>query len=55
MKRRLKQAVEWPMKHADAFERLGLVPPRGVLLHGPPGDFRLRQTVLPRVGKIVVR
>lgn len=37
MKRRLQQAVEWPLQHADAFERLGLTAPRGVLLHGPPG------------------
>jgi SpoVK/Ycf46/Vps4 family AAA+-type ATPase len=37
VKRRLRQAVEWPLQHADAFARLGLRPPRGVLLHGPPG------------------
>ena len=37
MKRRLRQAVEWPLRHAEAFARLGLSPPRGILLHGPPG------------------
>lgn len=37
VKARLKQAVEWPLLHADAFQRLGLAAPRGVLLHGPPG------------------
>ncbi|CAK9227464.1 unnamed protein product [Sphagnum troendelagicum] len=37
VKKRLQQAVEWPIKHADAFTRLGLRPSRGVLLHGPPG------------------
>lgn len=37
MKARLKQAVEWPLLHGAAFERLGLTAPRGVLLHGPPG------------------
>ena len=37
VKLRLRQAVEWPLKHAAAFARLGLTPPRGVLLHGPPG------------------
>ena len=37
VKRRLKHAVEWPLRHKAAFERLNLSPPRGVLLHGPPG------------------
>jgi SpoVK/Ycf46/Vps4 family AAA+-type ATPase len=37
IKRRLRQAVVWPSRHAGAFARLGLAPPRGVLLHGPPG------------------
>ena len=33
----MMQAVEWPLRHPDAFQRLGLVPSRGVLLYGPPG------------------
>ncbi|PRW20672.1 cell division control 48-like protein B [Chlorella sorokiniana] len=37
VKQKLKQAVEWPLQHADSFKRLGLSAPRGVLLHGPPG------------------
>ncbi len=37
VKRRLRQAVEWPLRHPEAFARLGLAPPRGVLLYGPPG------------------
>jgi SpoVK/Ycf46/Vps4 family AAA+-type ATPase len=37
VKRRLRQAVEWPLLHAPAFARLGLRAPRGLLLHGPPG------------------
>jgi len=37
VKKRLRQAVEWPLHHADAFRRLGLRPPKGILLHGPPG------------------
>eukprot|EP00854_Cymbomonas_tetramitiformis_P030080 gene30080-37558_t len=37
VKRRLRQAVEWPLHHAEAFQRIGVTPPRGVLLHGPPG------------------
>ncbi|KAJ3208467.1 hypothetical protein HDU67_006709 [Dinochytrium kinnereticum] len=37
VKRRLRQAVEWPILYAETFERLGLRPPRGILLYGPPG------------------
>ncbi|KAK1273732.1 hypothetical protein QJS04_geneDACA007992 [Acorus gramineus] len=37
LKKKLQQAVEWPIKHANAFARLGISPVRGVLLHGPPG------------------
>ena len=36
-KRELKEAVEWPLKHSAAFKRMGIEPPKGVLLHGPPG------------------
>jgi hypothetical protein len=38
VKLRLRQAVEWPLQHADAFARLGLTAPRGILLYGPPGE-----------------
>ncbi|KAL0083735.1 P-loop containing nucleoside triphosphate hydrolase protein [Phycomyces blakesleeanus] len=37
VKKKLKQAVEWPILHKDSFIRLGLKPPRGILLYGPPG------------------
>ncbi|CAG8461521.1 11874_t:CDS:10, partial [Ambispora gerdemannii] len=37
VKKKLKQAIEWPIKHRKTFERLGLKPPRGVLLYGPSG------------------
>ena len=36
-KQALKEAVEWPLKHPDAFQRMGIRPPKGVLLYGPPG------------------
>lgn len=34
---KLKECVEWPLRHPEAFARLGVRPPRGVLLYGPPG------------------
>jgi len=37
VKQELIEAVEWPLKHPDAFRRLGVKPPRGVLLYGAPG------------------
>ncbi|CAI0401450.1 unnamed protein product, partial [Linum tenue] len=37
LKKRLKQAVEWPIKHQSALRRMGISPIRGILLHGPPG------------------
>ncbi|XP_033113460.1 ATPase family protein 2 homolog [Anneissia japonica] len=37
VKQKLKQAVEWPLKHPDAFTRMGIAPPRGILMYGPPG------------------
>jgi len=37
LKQELKEAVEWPLKNPGAFKRLGIRPPRGILLYGPPG------------------
>ncbi|CAI0374837.1 unnamed protein product [Linum tenue] len=37
LKKKLQQAVEWPIIHQSAFSRMGISPKRGVLLHGPPG------------------
>ncbi len=37
LKQELKEAVEWPLKHPESFSRLGVKPPRGVLIYGPPG------------------
>ncbi|MEK6862906.1 MAG: CDC48 family AAA ATPase [Nanoarchaeota archaeon] len=37
IKQELKEAVEWPLKHAESFKRLGIKPPKGLLLYGPPG------------------
>ncbi len=37
VKESLKEAVEWPLKHPEAFKRIGIKPPSGILLYGPPG------------------
>ncbi|MEV6137248.1 AAA family ATPase [Nocardia sp. NPDC051990] len=36
-KEALTETVLWPLRHPDSFARLGIHPPRGVLLYGPPG------------------
>lgn len=37
LKKKLQQAIVWPIKHADSFKRLNIKPPRGLLMYGPPG------------------
>lgn len=37
LKLKLKQAVEWPLKFPDAFRKMGITPPKGILMYGPPG------------------
>ncbi|MDH4221521.1 MAG: CDC48 family AAA ATPase, partial [Candidatus Bathyarchaeota archaeon] len=37
VKEELIEAVEWPLKNPDIFKRMGIRPPKGILLYGPPG------------------
>ena len=37
VKQQLREAVEWPLKYPEAYEKLGISPPKGILLYGPPG------------------
>lgn len=36
-KEALKESIEWPLKRADLFIKLGIRAPKGILLYGPPG------------------
>lgn len=33
----VKEAVEFPLTHPEFFEDIGIAPPKGVILYGPPG------------------
>ena len=37
VRQQLVEAVDWPLKHPQAFSRLGITPPKGILLYGAPG------------------
>ena len=37
LKQKLIESVDWPLSHPNIFERMGITPPRGLLLYGPPG------------------
>jgi len=37
VKQQLREAVEWPIRHPEYFEEMGIEPPKGILLYGPPG------------------
>ena len=37
LKEELREAIEWPIKHKEAFDYVDVTTPKGILLHGPPG------------------
>jgi len=38
--KQVREMIELPLKHPELFEKMGIEPPKGVLLHGPPGKRR---------------
>lgn len=45
LKLKLQQIVDWPINHPETFKRLGIKPPRGLLMFGPPGNLFYFQNV----------
>lgn len=43
LKLKLRQIVEWPINHPETFVRLGIKPPRGLLMFGPPGKRLIKR------------
>jgi len=37
VKQQLREAVEWPLKYPEVISKMGIEPPKGILLYGPPG------------------
>jgi len=37
LKFKLQQTIQWPLRNPESFIRMGVTPPKGVLLFGPPG------------------
>ena len=37
VKNQVRRVIEWPLVHAPALKRMGIRPPRGLILYGPPG------------------
>ena len=35
--KKIRQSIEWPLKNPEAFKKIGISPPNGILLYGPPG------------------
>jgi len=52
VKLELKEAVEWPIKNKKIYEKVGVEPPKGILLYGPPGTGKtlLAKAVATEIG-----
>jgi 26S proteasome regulatory subunit T3 len=45
-KQEIREAVELPLTHFELYKQIGIDPPRGVLLYGPPGLYHVPNNVL---------
>ncbi|RLG20285.1 ATPase, partial [Methanosarcinales archaeon] len=37
VRQEIQEVIEWPLKNPQKFEKMGIIPPKGILLYGPPG------------------
>ncbi len=37
VRQEIREVIEWPLKNPQKFEKMGIIPPKGILLYGPPG------------------
>ncbi|MDI6720922.1 MAG: LAGLIDADG family homing endonuclease, partial [Candidatus Aenigmarchaeota archaeon] len=51
--KKVREMIELPLKHPELFERLGIEPPKGILLHGPPGCLTGEALVAIEDGRLV--
>ena len=53
----LKEIIELPLLHPEAFDKLGILPPKGVLFYGPPGTGKtlLARAVANRTDSVFIR
>ena len=52
-KQEMREAVELPLTHFDLYKQIGIDPPRGVLMYGPPGIILLENLFYSNLGKII--
>ena len=44
-KQEMKEAVELPLTHFQLYKQIGIDPPRGVLMYGPPGNTSFTKSI----------